>query len=88
MTRIVYFRAGSGHNRNVKVVTRAPVLRVDEMAIEERIGPYPNQLRLNIHAWDLQVIIAEANRLGREGHEVTGFGYDYDTNEVVMGPNR
>lgn len=88
VARIVYFPA-TGTRGEAAPVTRTAVFKTDESrTFDERLGGYRNQFRLNIDPWDLQRIVAEANRLGREGVEVVGFGYDYDSQAVVLGPKR
>lgn len=88
MARIVFFPA-SGTRGEATQVTRNAVWKTDESrTFDEKLGGYRNQFRLNIDPWDLQRLIAEANRLGREGVEVVGFGYDYDTHAVVLGPKQ
>jgi hypothetical protein len=88
MARIVYFPAAGTRGKAAKV-TRTPVWKTDEShTFDEKLGGNRNQFRLNIDPWDLQRIVAEANRLGREGVEVAGFGYDYDDNAIMLGPTR
>jgi hypothetical protein len=89
MARIVYFPATSTCTESATVVSREPVWKTDETRVfDEKLGGYRTQIRLNIDPWDLQRLIAEANRFGREGVEVVGFGFDYDANAIVRGPKR
>ena len=88
MARIVFFPA-TGTRGETWQVTRTAVLKTDESCtFDETLGGSRNQLRLNIDPWDLQRIVAEANRLGREGVEVVGFGYDHDAQAIVLGPKQ
>ena len=65
-----------------------PVLKIDETRFDKALGIERQYMRLNIDAWDLQRIIATANQLGREGVVVAGFGFDYESNAIVLGPKR
>ena len=88
MARIVYFPA-TGTRGKARQVTRTPVWKTDEsLTFDERLDGHRSQFRLSIDPWDLQRLIAEANRLGRVGVEVAGFGYDYDAHAIVLGAKR
>ena len=88
MARVVFFPATGTRGEPVQV-TRTAVLKTEESrTFDQRLGGYRNQFCLNIDPWDVQRIVAEANRLGREGMEVVGFGYDHDAQAIVLGPKQ
>jgi hypothetical protein len=86
MSRIIFFPVTPGRDCGaLKVITTKPVLIVDEKKVPF-MGGVQHQFRLSIDPWDLQRIVKEANRLGREGKQVEFFGYDYDAMSVLLGP--
>ena len=48
------------------------------------IGGVRHKARLSIDPWDLKRLVVEEDRLGREGIEVIGFGYEAASSSVVL----
>ena len=70
----------------MKPISKEAVLIVDKQAIPLPNGGVQHRFRLSITPMDLRQIIEDANRLGLNGQKVSGFGYDYESNSVLLGP--
>ncbi len=87
MPQITFFPASATHAETPPPVTQSAVLKTDESrTFNDKLGGYHTQFRLNMDPWDLQRIIAEANRMGREGTTVIGFGYDHNKQSILLAP--
>src|SRR5580704_16485704 len=85
MPRIVSFPVSVDSEGTPVVITQSAVWKTDETrSYDESLQGYRTGFRLNIDPWDLQRLIAEANRLGREGKTVPGFGYDYESHSISL----
>ena len=84
MSKIVYFPVSAGRDGQRGLVAKRGIGSRLDKEEDYDVGGVRNVLWLDIEAWDLHRLICEANRLGREGREVTGFGYDYEGRSVAL----
>lgn len=89
MTKATFFPASAGmqNHRLSCPVTVEPVRAIDEtQQPDERLGGIKCGYRLSIDPWDLKRIVTKANQLGLKGKTVLGFGYDRESEKILIGP--
>jgi hypothetical protein len=71
----------------MRAISKRAVFRTDEREqFNESLGGVQRTFRLSIDPWDLRELACEANRLGLDGRDILGFGYDLDSQTVWIGP--
>ena len=88
MKGIVFFPASAGmrNRRLAHPVTEDPVCVIDlKRQYVDKLGGSQTDFCLSLHPWDLKRIICRANQLGLKGKSVVGFGYNYDSEKILIG---